>query len=178
MTMELRFSQSQIRSLAARYDAEQSDKDRSLTKVIAQDVFPSYRKKGFLTKKEFLDVCAWKTPRSQPRCASNDATFIKELSALVLTTASEQLRIQAWILLAGVKWPTASVFLHFAFPNKYPIMDFRALWSLKTDVPGQYTFSFWQEYTAFCRALARQAGVTMRILDQALWKYSETNQRK
>ncbi|HOG91864.1 MAG TPA: hypothetical protein PLV50_15080 [Smithella sp.] len=174
--MELRFPESEIRDLAARYDAEQGERDRRLTKAITQDVFPSYRKKGYLTKEEFLTVCAWKTPRSQPRCASNDATFIKELSALVLTTASEHLRIQAWTLLAGVKWPTASVFLHFAFPNKYPIMDFRALWSLKTDVPAQYTFPFWQEYTDVCRALARKSGVTMRILDQALWKYSEINQ--
>lgn len=178
MTMKLRFPSSQIRILAARYDTEQGDRDWSLTKAITQDVFPSYRKRGFLTKKEFLTVCAWKTPRSQPRCASNDPTFIKELSALVLTTASERLRIQAWTLLAGVKWPTASVFLHFAFPNEYPIMDFRALWSLRTNVPGQYTFSFWQEYSAFCRVLARKSGVTMRILDQALWKYSEINQRQ
>jgi len=176
--MELRFPQSQIRPLAARYDAEQGDRDRRLTKAITQDVFPSYRNKGYLKKEEFLTVCAWKTPRSKPRCESNDPTSIKEISALVLKTESEYLRIQAWTLLAGVKWPTASVFLHFAFPNKYPILDFRALWSLKTDVPGQYTFSFWEEYTAFCRALARQANVTMRILDNALWKYSEINQIK
>ena len=176
--MELLFPRSQIRSLAARYDREQGDRDRRLTKAITQNVFPSYRKKVYLTKKEFLTVCAWKTPRSKHHCESNASVFIKEISALVLKTTSEHLRIQAWTLLAGVNWPTASVFLHFAFPNKYPIIDFRALWSLKTDVPGQYTFSFWQEYTVFCRALARQAGVTLRILDKALWKYSEINQRK
>ena len=28
----------------------------------------------------------------------------------------------------------------------------------------------------FCRALAKDAGVSMHVLDQALWKYSELNQ--
>lgn len=174
--MKLRFPRSHIRSLAALYDAELGDRDKGLTETIMQKVFPSYQRKGYLTKEEFLTVCLWKSPRSKLLCESNDPAFIREISALVLKTASEQFRIQAWTLLTGVSWPTASVFLHFALSNKYPIMDFRALWSLRTDVPGQYTFSFWQEYTAFCRDLARQSGVTMRVLDKALWKYSAMNQ--
>jgi hypothetical protein len=80
-------------------------------------------------------------------------------------------------LLTGVKWPTASVFLHFALPDCYPILDFRALWSLKTEVPAQYSFRFWSSYADFCRKLLAQAGVSMRVLDQALWKYSEIHQR-
>ena len=176
--MELRFPQSQIRDLAARYEAEMGDRDRRLTEAITREVFPSYARNGFLTKDEFLTVCAWKTPRSRPRCESNDEGLIREVSALARTTESERLRIQVWTLLAGVKWPTASVFLHFAFPNRYPILDFRALWSLRTEVPAQYSFPFWMEYTEFCRALARREHVTMRILDQALWKYSELNQRR
>jgi hypothetical protein len=130
-----------------------------------------------LTKPEFLTVCAWKTPRSKPRCESNDENFINEISRLVKTTNCEQLQIELWTLLAGVKWPTASVFLHFAFPNRYPILDFRALWSIGTDVPKQYTFPFWQEYTKFCRALALEAKVDLRTLDRALWKYSKLNQK-
>ncbi len=176
--MELRFSQSEIRDLAARYDNEMNERDRRLTATITRDVFPSYVRNGFLTKAEFLAVCAWKTPRSKPRCESNDANLIREVSALVKSTESERLRIQIWTLLAGVKWPTASVFLHFAFPNRYPILDFRALWSLKADVPAQYTFSFWSDYTKFCRDLARRSCVTMRVLDKALWKYSEIHQRR
>ena len=176
--MKLRFPKSEIRSLASRYEAELGERDRGLTNSITQEVFPSYRSKRYLTKEEFLTVCEWKTPRSKPRCKSNDEAFIKEISALVLTTKSEHLRIQIWTLLSGVQWATASVFLHFGFSNKYPIMDYRALWSLTTDVPRKYTFEFWQKYTFFCQNLARQADVTMRVLDQALWKYSEIHQKK
>jgi hypothetical protein len=176
--MELRFPQSEVRRLAARYEDELGEGDRRLTAEIIEDVFPSYARNGFLTKKEFLTVCAWKTPCSRPRCASNDEGFIRKVSALAKTTESERMRIQIWTLLAGVKWPTASVFLHFAFPDRYPILDYRALWSLKTDVRAQYTFSFWSAYAHFCRKLSRQAGVSMRVLDQALWKYSEIRQRR
>lgn len=176
--MELRFPQSDICNLAVRYEAEMGERDRHLTGTITRDVFPSYVHKGFLTKNEFLTVCSWKTPRSKPRCESNEASLIQEVSALAMTTESERIRIQIWTLLAGVKWPTASVFLHFAFSDRYPILDYRALWSLMTKVPVQYTFPFWSVYTDFCCGLARSAGVSMRMLDQALWKYSEIHQGK
>lgn len=63
--MELRFPQSEITKLAARYEQEMGERDRRLTAAITQDVFPSYARNGFLTKEEFLTVCAWKTPRSR-----------------------------------------------------------------------------------------------------------------
>jgi len=176
--MELRFPQTEIRNLATRYDNEMLERDRRLTEEITRDVFPSYARNGFLTKEEFLTVCEWKTPRTKPRCKSNEADLIREVSTLAKSTESECLRIHVWTLCAGVKWPTASVFLHFAFPNKYPILDFRALWSLKMDVPPKYTFAFWSDYTNFCRELARRSNVTMRILDKALWKYSQLNQKR
>ncbi len=174
--IELRFPIAQISELSERYVAELRERDRRLTDEVTQRVFPSYEQQGFLTKEEFFTVCAWKTPRSKPQCESNDATFVRDVSILVRATHSEQLRIQLWTLLAGVKWPTASVFLHFTFPSRYPILDFRALWSLNTPPPRSYSFPFWQCYTDFCRALAGTAGVTMRVLDQALWKYSELHQ--
>jgi hypothetical protein len=174
--VKLRFPTDQVQRYARGYEEGLKPRDRRLTAAITRDVFPAYRARGCLLKEEFLTVCAWKTPRSQSRCASNDASLIEEISRLVLTTHSEALRIQAWTLLAGVKWPTASVFLHFAFENQYPILDYRALWSLGFRKPPRYTFKFWESYTAFCRATAAEASVSMRVLDQALWMYSSMNQ--
>jgi hypothetical protein len=176
--VQLRFPTSSFQELSDRYVADLRPRDRRLTDAITQQVFPSYGQKGYLTKDEFLTVCEWKTPRSKSRCDANDASLIREISSLVRTTKSERLRIQIWTLLAGVKWPTASVFLHFAFADRYPILDFRALWSLSVEVPSQYTFPFWWRYTEFCRELASQTGVTLRVLDQALWQYSKLHQPK
>lgn len=175
--MKLRFSPKHLATLSEGYKSGLRSRDRNLTDQITQSVFPRYAECGFLSKEDFVTVCAWKTPRSRPRCESNDDELVREISSLVRTVESERLRIEMWTLLSGVKWPTASVFLHFAFPNQYPILDFRALWSLTEDVPNQYDFAFWWRYTLFCRELATTHGVSMRALDQALWQYSKLHQQ-
>lgn len=116
--MNLRFPIDQISALAERYEGLAGERDRRLGEQITKEVFPAYLRDGHLSRQGFLTVCAWKTPRSKPHCESNDARTIQEVSALALTTKSERLKIQVWTLLAGVKWPTASVFLHFAFPDR------------------------------------------------------------
>lgn len=176
--MKLRFPIDRIPHYARGYEDGLAPRDRRLTEAITRGVFPAYIARGYLLKEEFLTVCAWKTPRSQSRCAKNAPSTIEEISRLVLTTQSEALKIQAWTLLSGVRWPTASVFLHFAFENQYPILDYRALWSLGFRKPPPYTVKFWESYTAFCRSTAAKAGVSMRVFDQALWKYSDLNQDK
>ena len=70
----------------------------------------------------------------------------------------------------------ASVILHFRFDNTYPILDFRALWSLGIEERNKYDFELWWAYVLCCRKLARRAGVSMRTLDRALWQYSKENQ--
>ena len=129
--MKLRFSPAKIVALSNGYDSALRPRDKRLTDTITQTVFPAYAERGFLTKQEFLTVCAWKTPRSRPRCESNDEEFVHEISALARTVESERLRIEMWTLLSGVKWPTASVFLHFAFLNQFPILDFRGCGQLR-----------------------------------------------
>jgi hypothetical protein len=110
---------------------------------------------------------------------SNSEEFIKDVTRIALTAPNEKLRIEVLTLLNGVSWPTASVLLHFGYDNLYPILDFRALWSLGIDASRvNYDFDFWWEYTEHCRKLAQQVGVSMRVLDRALWQYSESNQGK
>ena len=93
-----------------------------------------------------------------------------------MATEDERARIQSLTLLDGVSWPTASVILYLFHRDPYPILDFRALWSLSLDVPVQYRFDFWLPYVRCCRDLAQRANVDMRTLDRALWQYSKENQ--
>lgn len=172
----LRFDPGEIEALAARYDyqsANLTDDD------IAATVWHNAQTSGHLTKSDLLTLCRWKTPRTQPSVEKNPESFVKEVTAVALTTLNEQLRIEVLTLLRGVSWPTASVILHFAHPNPYPILDVRALWSLGIDDPnpGLYDFDFWWAYTQTCRELAAQSGVTMRTLDRALWQHSKEAQQ-
>ncbi len=132
--------------------------------------------RGHLTKSEFLRICKWKSPRSQHQCSSNDEELIKEISAIALATANEELRIKSLVILNGVSWPTASTILHFCHPDPYPILDFRAVWTLGLQVPNQYNFNFWSLYVKKCRSLSIKTKLDMRQLDMALWQYSKENQ--
>lgn len=145
---------------------------------------PPVKARGYLLKPEFEKFCKWKTPRSQRRVTSNPAEYIEAVTQTALSSPNERLRIEVLLLLNGVRWPTASVILHFCHAELYPILDYRALWSLGIEantVP--YNFEFWWEYTSFCRELApsEEAGRgksvrAMRELDRALWKYSKDKQ--
>jgi hypothetical protein len=93
---------------------------------------------------------------------------------LALTPAeSERDRIEPLLSLRGVGWPTASVLLHVAYPDCFPILDTRALHALGVRTPSAYGFRFWETYVMTWRRLAAQAGVDGRALDQALWQWSK-----
>jgi hypothetical protein len=75
--------------------------------------------------------------------------------------------------LKGVAVPVGSALLHFAVPDRYPILDYRALASLGyTKRRTQYSIGFWLSYVDRCQDLARAAGVSMSELDKALWQDS------
>ncbi len=133
--------------------------------------------RGNLIKEEFLKICADKSPRTKSRCASNDADFIREVTRISFGSKHKQITIQSLLMLVGVGWPTASYILHFCAKEEYPVLDFRALWSLSVDKPPVYTFPFWYEYTSFCRDLAKKNQMRLRTVDAALWQYSKEKQK-
>jgi hypothetical protein len=168
---KLRFSITEVSEWAARYPVAD---DAEIEMVIA----PAARARGYFTKPELQTICTWKTPRSKPRITRNPKEFIGAVTRTALSTPNERLRIEVLTLLDGISWASGSVILHFAHNERYPIVDFRTLWSLSIDQPPVYDFNFWWNYTKYCRELADQAGVSMRTLDRALWTYSKENQEK
>ena len=97
-------------------------------------------------------------------------------SVIALASADDQAKIDTLRSLDGVGWPTASVILHFCDRRPYPILDYRALWSVGFDEPPHHTFALWAAYTEFTRRLARSQGVDMRTLDRALWQFAKAHQ--
>lgn len=159
---------SQLSKYASRYRYEDDE-----VVATAEAFMQEHR---YLTREHFLALCRWKSPRSGPRCAENSEGYIEAVTRVALGTDDERLRIEVLTLLAGVSWPTASVVLHFGHREGYPILDFRALWSLGVTAPPRYTFDLWMPYTEYCRALARKQKLSMRELDRALWQYSKEHQ--
>ncbi len=167
--MKLRFPEPQIQHYAHTYSYPRQETELLGLRSTVQSA-------GFMTKQQLGLVARWKSPRSAGRIETNTEAYVEEVTAFALRSRDERARIESLTLLDGIHWPTASVVLHLYHRDPYPILDFRALWSVQTDVPRQYTFEFWKKYVDFCRALAQRASITMRVLDRALWQYSRENQ--
>jgi hypothetical protein len=162
-TFQLLFSPDQIRGLAGRYSYPNEEE------VVADGVRAGRR--GYFTCKEFLAVCAWKTPRTKQLVKRNKDETVRSTTELALSTSLEHVKLPVLSSLHGVGWPTASALLHLA-TDRYPIIDFRALWSVGFERTVPLNYDFWEQYVEFCRRLADQSGVSMRELDRALWWYS------
>ena len=171
MRPRLRFKQDRIRAFAKQYSYEQDDNDIKTLK-------PQVLERGHLAKEELAKVAHWKAPRSARHVQKNSEDYVSEITGFALSARTERARIEVLTNLDGVSWPTASVVLHFFHRDPYPIMDFRALWSVSLEVPAQYSFDFWWEYVQFCRSIASRNNVDMRTLDQALWQYSKEKQKR
>jgi hypothetical protein len=162
----LQFPIEEVRGYASRFPSAGDDD------VVA--IGEAARARGFYTRDEFVAVCRWKTPRSAPRVGMNSSGDVERATRVaLLETSSEGERVDALRSLHGVDWATASVLLHLVYPERYPIIDRRALHALGVHPRGSYSYGFWQEYVDACVRLAAEAGVDGRTFDQALWQWSK-----
>ena len=166
--MELRFPESEIYQWAERYNS-------GSTEAGFIEIRSKVQEQGYLDKELLKRVARWKSRRRAGLIEKNDDGYVKEITSWAFSATSERARIRVLMLLDGVSWPTASVILHLFHRNPYPILDFRALWSIGLD-SYRYSSSFWQKYTRFCRDIAHRNHLDMRTLDKALWQYSKENQ--
>jgi hypothetical protein len=167
--MKLRFPESKVKFWADRFDYGQNEDGMLSMRASVQSA-------GHLTKDQLRIVARWKSPRSAGNIEKNTDAFIREITGMALRAKDERARIEPLTLMDGVRWPTASVILHVFHSEPYPILDFRALWSVSVDVPSEYSMELWTPYTAYCRKIANRAGVSMRDLDRALWQFSKEHQ--
>jgi hypothetical protein len=68
--------------------------------------------------------------------------------------------------------PVASAVLTAINPERYTIIDFRALESLGIN-DYNLTVDYYLDYLKQCRELAGQHSVSLRDLDRALWQWSK-----
>jgi thermostable 8-oxoguanine DNA glycosylase len=166
---ELQFPADEIRSLAERFEYEDDERVRAAGEAA--------RRRGYYVRDEFLRICAWKTGRSKSKVASNREQEVERATRAAFEAQDEAERVAALLELRGVGVPTASVLLHFASPREYPILDIRALESLGQRGRTTYPVSYWLKYLDACRRLAEQHGVSLRVLDKAVWQYSKERDR-
>lgn len=173
----MNFSRMEVLEYARKYDCKYATKYDSLVEQKLKGWLKKYK---YLTRDKFIKLGLWKSRRPKKRYESqeNDDLTVKEITGFAVRTRSERARVESLTILKGVSFPVSSVILHFAFPNKYPILDFRVIWSLGWKQPKNYDFSFWKKYFTYLRKLSKKYKVDLRTLDKALWVYSKENQKR
>lgn len=167
--MEL--TRANIKKWADKYDKEASEQDRAVEKEMKDKL----RTQRFLTKADLVKIGLWKSTRPKKWYEKNDDTVVQELTGFSFAAMTEEARIGALCALKGVSFPVASVILHFAFPDRYPILDVRALESLGESSAKSYNLEFWLYYCEHVRGIAKGVDLPLRVIDKALWQFSKDN---
>lgn len=167
----MEFNKENIIELADRYPYITGDV------TIEKEVKHWLKTNRYLNKDMFLRLCCWKSQRPKRHYIKNEEQRIIKITRFAFSTNDENERIEALMTLYGVRYPVASTILHFAFPDKYPIMDFRVIESLGWEKPNYYSFKFWEKYCNKIRELSKQYDVPIRTIDKALWTYSKENNK-
>ena len=130
---------------------------------------PEALERGHLRKTELIEVARWKWRggRTRQLCDKNTEEEVREISAFAFSARTKRARYGALLALSGVREPMASVILHFAYCDRYPVLDVRAMKAV--DGKQYWTFERWQKYTEICQEAVRRFRVSMRDLDRALW---------
>jgi hypothetical protein len=145
-----------------------------------------FKHSRLLDKKRFLRILDWKLTKPfksamlEKADKQNEDEHIQKQTENALSPQSGEEAIKSLLSpnIVGVGYPVASVILHFAFPDKYPIMDFRVIWSLGWEQPKNYNFDFWQKYCGRIRGISKETGESIRTVEKALWEYSKEHQPK
>lgn len=119
-----------------------------------------------------MEIVAWKSPRSTGRVARNAEADVSDALRLAVSATTERAAVAVLIGLRGVDVPVASAILAAIDPDRFTIIDYRALESLSVKRPSP-SVEFYLEYLAHCRRLASEHVASLRDLDRALWQWSK-----
>jgi len=134
------------------------------------------RKRGYLTKKEFLDICNWKSPRPRRHFEKNSEEAIRNITQKAFSTGHEKTKIIRLTKLKGVRIPTASAILALTYPHRYGVIDIRVWQCLYKygavkDNPAGTNFSpeQWYRYLVKLRFYAKKLKESPRIVELTMF---------
>jgi hypothetical protein len=161
---ELQFDPAEISYWAGRYDAKDDEDALDAGHRIAA-------KQN--TEKDIYIIFEWKTRnRGVSRLRENEGKDILDALLAATTAPDERTAVETLTRLSGVGVPVASAILTAIHPDRYTVIDFRALEALGTNTKNR-SLPFYLRYLRYCRETAERYGVRLRQLDRALWQWSK-----
>ncbi len=178
---QLQPAETELQQLAEQYWQEAGEKEHELEKA-AFEAGEAIRN-GDFTLANLEAIVRWKSERVVHYLIANSNEKIKHaLSVASDPGASTETAVKALLELHGVDIPVASAILAAIFPERYTVLDFRALEALGH---ARHDVRFYEEYVSFCKHLAESnivqpqsdlPGPTpLRALDRALWEWSRSH---
>ena len=142
------------------------------------------RRRGFVSRGEFLAMCRWKSPRALHHYQRNAAGKVREASRRALASRSERKRMEHLLALDGVSVPVASAILTLLDPRRYGVLDIRA-WQMLYAMRGVdanpagrgFTVGQWLRYLETLREHARRLRASARAVEYTLFLCHRKRQR-
>jgi len=128
-------------------------------------------------------IVRWKSERVVHYLIGNSEAKIRRVLAVAAAPeTSVRNAIEALTSMRGVDLPIASAILAAIWPERYNVLDFRALEALGH---ARHNADFYAEYVNFCRRLAERGIIApqeelpgptaLHALDRALWEWSRSH---
>jgi hypothetical protein len=178
---QLQPSEAELQDLAEQYWQTTGEKEHELEKA-AFEAGEAIRN-GDYSLANLEAIVRWKSERAVQYLIGNSSEKIRRALAVAASPASSTAAaVKALIDLHGVDLSVASAVLAAIHPDRYTVLDFRALEALGH---ARHDVRFYEEYLAFCKRLAESnivkpqgnlpAPTPLRTLDRALWEWSRSH---
>jgi len=175
---ELQPAETDLQELAEEYWHKAGERERELEQA-AFEAGAAIRG-GEYTLPNLETIVRWKSERVVHYLIGNSTENIKSALAIAASADSSTAdAINALTGLRGVDISIATAILTAIYPERYTVLDYRALEALGH---ARHNAEFYAEYNAFCRRLAEcgmvkaqedlPAPTALHALERALWQWS------
>lgn len=178
---QLQPAEADLQQLAEQYWQEAGTKEQELEKA-AFEAGEAIRN-GDYSLANLEAIVRWKSERAVQYLIGNSNEKIRRALAVAASPeSSTELSVKALLDLHGVDLPVASAVLAAIHPERYTVLDYRALEALGH---ARHDVHFYEEYLAFCKQLAESnivkpqgnlpAPTPLRTIDRALFEWSKSH---
>ncbi len=177
---QLQPAEAELQQLAEQYWQKAGEREHELEKA-AFEAGESIRN-GDYTLANLEAIVRWKSERAVHYLIGNSSEKIRRVLAVAASSdSSTEAAVSALLELHGVDLPVASAILAAIYPERYTVLDYRALEALGH---SRHDVHFYEEYLSFCKRLAESnivkpqsdlpAPTPLRALERALWEWSRS----
>jgi hypothetical protein len=178
---QLQPAEADLQELAEQYWKKAGEKEHEL-ETAAFEAGEAIRN-GDYSLANLEAIVRWKSERLVHYLIGNSNEKIRRVLAVAASPdSSTESAVKALLELHGVDITVASTILAAIYPERYTVLDFRALEALGH---APHDVHFYEEYLAFCKRLAESnivrpqselpAPTPLRAIDRALWEWSRSH---